>query len=215
MKRTLFFGALVAILFSLAAPAAAQDMVKVKITNVSGQIISPPLVVTHSWEARVFRPGRPASDELAALAEDGDASALVALLETSDAVLDIAVADGPLLPGQTVVFELESQGQFNLVSAVGMLVTTNDAFFGLDSHFARKNGPAQRLNVPAWDAGTEYNSESCDYIPGPPCGNPMMRDTDGAEGLILTHPGIYGMGDLSAADYNWQNPAVDIVVAKK
>jgi hypothetical protein len=215
MKRTLFLGALGAILFSLAAPAAAQDMVKVKITNVSRQIISPPLVVTHSSEARVFRPGRPASDELAALAEDGDASALVALLETSDAVLDIAVANGPLLPGQTVVFELESQGQFNLVSAVGMLVTTNDAFFGLDSHFARKNGPAQRLGVPAWDAGTEYNSESCDYIPGPPCGNPMMRDTDGAEGIIHTHPGIYGVGDLSAADYNWQNPAVDIVVARK
>ena len=43
----------------------------------------------------------------------------------------------------------------------------------------------------------------------------MMRDTDGAEGLILTHPGIYGTGDLSPADYNWQNPAVDVVVNRK
>ncbi len=215
MKRTLFFGALVAILFSLAAPAAAQDMVRVKITNVSKQIISPPLVVTHSGETRIFRPGKPASDALAALAEDGDTSALVALLATNDAVGDYAVADGMLFPGQSVVFDLESQGQFNLVSAVGMLVSTNDAFFGLDSHFARKNGPAQRLNVPAWDAGSEFNSESCDYIPGPPCGNPMMRDTDGAEGIILTHPGIHGMGDISSGDYGWLNPAVDIVVSRR
>jgi len=61
------------------------------------------------------------------LAEDGNPSALAAVLDGSDEVLDMKVADGPLLPGATMVFELESRGRFNRVSAVGMLVTTNDA----------------------------------------------------------------------------------------
>ena len=29
----------------------------------------------------------------------------------------------------------------------------------------------------AWDAGTEFNNELCGFIPGPPCGNPLIRDT--------------------------------------
>jgi hypothetical protein len=215
MKRTILLGVLAVMVVTWSAQAVAQDMVRVRITNVSKQIISPPLVLTHSWKARVFIPGNPASTELSVLAEDGDPSALAALLGESDEVLDVAVADGPLLPGATMIFDLERRGRFNRVSAVGMLVTTNDAFFGLDNYLVGDDPQNQRMSVPAWDAGTEFNNELCGFIPGPPCGNPLVRDTDGAEGFVHTHPGINGGGDLSPADWNWQNPVVEIRVVKK
>jgi hypothetical protein len=215
MKRTFLLGVLAILVVAASAPAEAQKMVTVRITNLSQQIISPPLVASHTWKARIFVPGAPASTELSMLAEDGDPSALAALLGGSDEVLDVAVADGPLLPGETMVFEIESRGKFNRLSAVGMLVTTNDAFFGLDNYRVGDDAQNQRMSVPAWDAGTEFNNELCGFIPGPPCGSPFVRDTDGAEGFIHTHPGLHGGGDLSPADWNWQNPVVDIRIVKK
>lgn len=215
MKRTIWLGVVAVLVVVWSAPAVAQDMVTVRITNISKQIISPPLVATHTWKARIFIPGDPASTELSMLAEDGDPSALATLLGDSDEVLDVAVADGPLLPGATMVFELERRGRFNRVSAVGMLVTTNDAFFGLDNYLVEQGAQNQRMSVPAWDAGTEFNNELCGFIPGPPCGSPLVRDTDGAEGFVYVHPGLHGGGDLSPADWNWQNPVVDIRIIKK
>lgn len=215
MKRTILLGALAVMVVAWSAPAVAQETVTVRITNVSKQIISPPVVVSHSAKVRVFAPGRAASTELSMLAEDGDPSALAALLGESDYVLDMEVATGPLMPGATMVFELESRGRFNRVSAVGMLVTTNDGFFGLDNLLVARNGMDQRISVPAWDAGTEFNNELCGFIPGPPCGSPLVRDTDGAEGFIHIHPGLHGGGDLSPAEWNWQNPVVDIGIMKK
>lgn len=215
MKRSLGIIATIAVLGAFAQPAAAQKTVTVYITNISKQIISPPVAVSHSWAVRVFTPGRSASAELAALAEDGDSSALVAALEADDNVLDVAVADGPLMPGQTVSLDLAVTGFFDRISAVGMLVTTNDAFFGLEN-LSLRGSPTSivRTTAPAYDAGTEFNSESCVFIPGPPCGSPMVRDTAGAEGFIHVHSGIHGIADLSPAEWDWQNPVVRIAVVK-
>jgi hypothetical protein len=196
-----------------APPVAAQNMVGVYLTNVSKQIISPPVVITHAWQGRIFMPGMPASAELTALAEDGDPAGLAAALEANEDVLDVVVADGPLMPGETRVFMLETRGRFNRISAVGMLVTSNDAFFGLDN-YRFKGSPfnVARTTAPAWDAGSEFNSEDCDFIPGPPCGSGGVRDTAGAEGFIHIHPGLHGDGELSVAEWGWQNPVVDVAV---
>jgi hypothetical protein len=132
-------------------------------------------VLSHNAMGRVFWPGLPASDALSELAEDGSPDALAAALEANENVLDVVVADGALMPGATMVSDVESTGNFNRISAVGMLVTSNDAFFGLDN-FRFRGSPFRvpRTTAPAWDAGTEFNSEDCDFIPGPPCG---MRET--------------------------------------
>lgn len=213
-KSILICGTLAAALIVTSVPALAQDTVLVRITNLSKQIISPPLVATHAWTSRVFVPGGEATPELALLAEDGDPSALADLLALDEGVWDVATAGGPLMPGATVVLEVEARGKFNRLSAVGMLVTTNDAFFGLDNYQISANSMNQRMTVPAWDAGTEANNEDCDFIPGPPCGNPFEHDTDGAEGFIHIHPGLHGGGDLSPGEWGWQNPAVSILVVK-
>jgi hypothetical protein len=212
MKRTIVLMMAAVIVVAWAGPATAQNTISVQITNISKQIIAPPVVATHTWKVGIFTPGEPASEELTLLAEDGDGSALVNELMMSDEVLDVAAAGGMLMPGETVVVELAARGKFNRVSAVGMLVTTNDAFFGLDTLYLDSSQAVQRTTAWVFDAGTEYNSESCDYIPGPPCGNPFMRDTDMAEGFVFVHPGLHGSGDVSLMDWNWQNPAVSIAI---
>ena len=212
MKKATLLAVVVVSAALWAQPAAAQGTATVQITNLSRQIISPPVVASHTWKVAVFVPGQPASADLAALAEDGDPSGLVDLLSGHDEVLDVAAAEGLLFPGETLTLEVEIRGKYNRISAVGMLVTTNDAFFGLSNFFVDPDQAVQRVMVPAWDAGSEANNELCDFIPGPPCGNPFARDTDGAEGFISVHSGIHGSGDLLPGAWTWQNPTVEIAV---
>jgi hypothetical protein len=212
MKRVLILTMFVVVMVGAALPAAAQYSATVYITNLSQQIISPPVVASHTWKVTIFAPGQPASSDLAALAEDGDGSGLVDLLSGHGEVFDVAAATGPILPGETAVLQLQFRGKFNHFSAVGMLVTSNDAFFGLNSYFIDPSQKVHRTVAPAWDAGSEANNELCDFIPGPPCGNPFMRDTDGAEGFVSIHSGIHGTGDLLPNEWAWQNPVVEIAV---
>ena len=126
----------------------------------------------------------------------------------------MAVAAGLLFPGESAQFEVEMRGKYNRLSAVGMLVSTNDAFFGLSNFQVDRSSAVQRTTAPAWDAVTEFNNEDCDFIPGPPCGSPFMRATEDAEGFIHVHSGIHGTGDLSPGNWDWQNPVVQIAVIK-
>lgn len=215
MKRStmLTLGLLVAL---LATPAMGQNLqtYRVTITNLTySQIIGPPVVATHAIQ-NLFAVGKPASPEVAAIAEDADASGMLAALEADDRVLDFAIADGPLLPGASVTFELQAGGRYGRLSALGMLVTTNDAFFGLNNFSINGEPRFKTVDVPAYDAGSEANTESCDDIPGPPCGNPFVRVTAGAEGFVHVHRGIQGGGDLDPVALDWRNPSARITVER-
>lgn len=214
MKRAVTIVIAVAVVLGMAAATEAQEgqSVNVYITNLSKQIISPPLVMSHTWKVAIFVPGLPATEELTVLAEDGDPAPLAEMLAEHEEVFDVDVAAGMLFPGETAVLNLQTRGKFNRISAVGMLVTTNDAFFGLSNYFIEPSEIVQRTEVPAWDAGTEVNSEMCATIPGPPCGNPFERDTEGAEGFVHVHSGIHGDGDLLASEWDWRNPVVLVTV---
>ena len=96
------------------------------------------------------------------------------------------------------------------LSALGMLVTTNDTFFGLDS--VRVRGGWATFYAPAYDAGSENNTQRCAHIPGPPCGNPFVRVTGGAEGFVHISPGIVRKGQLTPRLHGWDNPVVKVVV---
>ncbi len=190
-----------------ATSAAAEAQWRITITNATGnQIISPPIVVSHSSAADLWEVGDPALDEIAAVAEDADASGLLALLGTIPAVTDFAIADGVLLPGDSVTLEIAAGAR---LSALGMLVTTNDTFFGLDSARVRRGAS---VYAPAYDAGSERNTQRCAHIPGPPCGNEGVRVTNGAEGFVHISPGIFKGGNLRPRDFGWDNPVVKITV---
>jgi hypothetical protein len=105
---------------------------------------------------------------------------------------------------------VETKGKFTRLSVVTMLVNTNDAFTGLDSY--RLSGDGAVLRRMAYDAGSERNNELAAFIPGPCCGNPFVRDPEGA--LIRMHPGIAGVGDLDPAVYGWEEPVAKITIER-
>ncbi len=210
MTRRLIFTLIVSLLMAQLAFAADRTW-DVTVTNITAnQIIGPPVIATHGHKARIFRAGKRATGALAAVAEDADSSGLVAALEGNAEVLSVVTGGGPLLPGDSMTLSVTTTDDFQRLSAVAMLVTTNDAFFGIDSFQLHSSKKDTMTTAPAYDAGSEANDELCASIPGPPCGNPFVRVTDGAEGFVHVHPGITGRGDLDPAARGWLNPVVEI-----
>ncbi len=203
------------------APPATDSgpvMYEVSITNLTrGQIMSPPVVATHSAGVDLWQLGAPASSELTMIAEDAVNQPMINLLSASSAVADVQVAmgaGGPILPGETAkVLVMSDPSQFGEISLVGMLVITNDAFFGLNGVALPASGTSS-FRSPAYDAGSEANTEQCAHIPGPPCGNAMVRVNAGAEGYVHIHGGFHGLTDLVAAQFDWRNPVAAVSVRR-
>ena len=196
------------------AVAGNGPLFRVTVTNLTrSQILSPPVVVVHDGEYALFTPGEPASSELAQLAEDAMEGPLLALLGTIPEVSLATVGGGGVPPGESLTIDVAARGRFDSVSVVGMLVTTNDAFYAatLSATHARGKREAYAL---AWDAGSEANTEECAHIPGPPCFNGGVRVTDGAEGFVHVHGGVHGHGQLAAETYDWRNPAALVTVER-
>ena len=194
-----------------------QVMVTLSITNLMrGQILSPVFIARHGPDTGpLYTLGQPASASLAKLAKDADASGLLTdwSPEGNDAISEamfVALNGGPIMPGATVTMSFEVTDGNSLVSFASMLVTTNDAFIGasgLDVSTSRT------VNLNAYDAGSEANSESCAYIPGPPCGNHADDEAE-AEGHIYVHAGIHGGegSDLNPAMHDWRNPVARLTI---
>ncbi|MDJ0839875.1 MAG: spondin domain-containing protein [Acidobacteriota bacterium] len=220
--------ALFSIFLSLSSYAqeARGATYEVTITNISkSQIFSPPLLISHTAAVKPFEVGMAASAGLKLMAEDGDASLLLEELAPSNETFDLQIADGPVLPGQSITVDLEASGRFDQVTVLGMLVTTNDTFFSASTTAPRslqdlfkRAAPKYFTNVGqgnAYDAGTEFNSEDCAHIPGPPCGNPGATPDEASEGYIYIANGIHGKADLDASTYDYNNPVVQIKVRRK
>ena len=195
-----------------AAERGRRHIYDVTITNLTqGQIFSPPIVYSHRGRFALFTPGQPAIPELAGLAEDAAGEDLLALLGADPWVADVAIGDNVVLPGESMTVRVESPWGFRTISALGMLVTTNDAFFSGSTSvsFAGKT-----IYTQAWDAGSEANTQDCDHIPGPPCGSGGVRVEDGAEGYVYTHAGIQDRGSLDPAVHDWRNPVAKIEIKR-
>lgn len=192
---------------------------EIAVTNLTrGQVLSPPFVVEHTAAMTpLWRLGAPASDGLAAIAEDADVSILTAALADAEGVVSISNAPGPIPPGMTGTITIEVRGKRNLVSLAAMLVQTNDAFTGAQAlELPRSKGASRAVvtTAPAYDAGSETNNEDGDFIPGPPFGSGGVRDTAGAEGFVHVHAGVHGIGDLDPAVYDWRNPTAEIRITR-
>jgi len=233
-KRNIAMTGLASLSLVLAAliPAAVADgpggnhygwsgySVVVTITNLTkGQIFSPPVVVSHRPGFSLFEPGQPASEQLAALAEDGMTGPLTDLLDGSPEVISYGVTPGDgIMPGQFASVEIDVARSWSEISLAGMLVSSNDAFLALNGEslpsYLRSGRFTHTLYARAYDAGSEANTESCDHIPGPPCGNPGNRVTEGAEGYVYPHSGIHGTGGLDPSMLDWNNPVALITIER-
>ena len=199
-------------------------------TNLTnGQPISPPAVLLHSsgdTSDVIWTVGVAASTALELLAESGDSSELVA----SSWVDNSFVSEGPALPGTSanVTVNYASIDDVNYFSFASMLGNTNDAFTGLNKIDLSELAIDESLNyrTPAYDAGTEANSETAATIPGPASGDAdgenrgeaYNSDRDDVD-MVTMHGGVVTQDDgLTTSVLTYQqkfdNPVMSVTITR-
>jgi hypothetical protein len=135
-----------------AGMAFAQGMgetVKVTLINNSPQLITPPIIIIHSLEYQPVVLGEEASPEVRLLAEEGDASELATVARVYPGVEAVTVAEEYLQPMESITLEITVAGEASYLTIMGMLATTNDAFFlvGGDIDTLEKKGMDMGMNM--------------------------------------------------------------------
>lgn len=232
------FLAALALLGALVVPAAVPagpelSTYRVTISNLTeSQPFSPPVASTHQKAIRMFQVGRLASQELESIAEDGDEVPMFMRLSASDKVTQAVDVGRPLTRMGTTFGSFTDSATFEISAAPGdkfsiatMLICTNDGFLGLDAVKLPRDG-SLTYRLAGYDSGTEQNTEqSVDLVdpcsalgpmplPGDPDGN---RNNDVATvppDVIAHHPGIAGVGELSADAHGWTNPVAEVLIER-
>ena len=213
------------------APEPVSQMFEITLTNltegehgVSGQTLSPAIFAAHAAGVKLAEVGQPANAAIVAMAEGGDISGLVALAEAAGANVAIAMnADGTrryTMPGQSTTVTLTADKTNSSLSVGSMLVSTNDAFIAvIDEPLFNEDGTPRTatIDLMAYDAGSEENTEKASDIPGPlgldeaadPPGSNERVPTEG--GVIAPHEGIQGVGDVGEA-FAWEEPTAMLTI---
>ena len=202
-----------------------SQMFEITLTNLTtgepgtgGQVLSPPIFVTHAAGINLAAVGQPASPALVLLAENGDTSGLVALAAGAGANA-MPTAD-VVPPGGSVTVTVTADMVNSSLSVGSMLVSTNDAFVAAtDVPLFDENGApvSASIDLNAYDAGSEENTEMASDIPGPlgldeaadPAGSNERVPTEG--GVIAPHEGIQGVGDVGEA-FAWEEPTAMLTI---
>ena len=192
--------------------------------GMSGQTLSPAIFVTHPAGIKIAEEGQPAHEALVAQAEGGKTDGLEALAAAAGAHVTIAMnADGTriyTMPGQSTTVTVTADMMNSSLSVSSMLVSTNDAFIAAFDVplFDEAGMPVTKtIELMAYDAGSEDNTEMASDIPGPlgldadtdPIGSNARVPTEG--GVIMIHPGIQGGADVSEA-FAWEGPVAKLMI---
>lgn len=220
-----------------AAPAAsttaAQATYRVTLVNLTGgQPFSPPVAATHAAGLHMFQVGQLATDELAAIAQDGDELPMFNLFDGAPGVTQVVDVGRPLTTHGKVVGSFTDTVQFEIranphdrLSLATMLICTNDGFLGLDAVWLPDHG-SRTLYLKGYDAGREDNTEqSVDLVdpcsalgpfalPGDPDGNEDAAVATHPAEPIALHPGITGVGELSPAHHGWRDPVAAVQIER-
>jgi hypothetical protein len=196
---------------------------RVSMTNLThNQPMSPAAVALHGAGARGWETGAGASVGLEDLAEGGSPAAFLAEAETDPDVFTTAAGGGVFMPGTTTEVEIGTFRDGTLyVTAASMLVNTNDAFTGITRRMVSglEVGESWTAMVPAYDAGTEANSERAATIPGPAAGGEGFNADRDDQDFVTIHPGVVtaddGLGtSILRETHRWDNPVARIMVTR-
>lgn len=192
-------------------------MYEVTLTNLTNaQPMSPMTVITHQSGEHLFTIGKPASIGLERLAEEGDNTLL---LQDADEGTSLS-GSGVIPPGESgsVILTAETS---SCLSLLAMLVNTNDAFVGADciDMSTLQRGTLTQMDLLAYDAGTEANSERAVTVPGPAGGGTGFDAARDDRDFVSHHAGIVGVDDGladSALDmrYRWDEPVATITIER-
>ena len=208
-----------------------SQMFEITLTNlttgehgVSGQTFSPAIFAAHPAGVKIAEVGQPANPALVALAEGGDTSGLAAIATAAGANVVIAMnADGTrryTMPGQSTTVTVTADMTNSSLSVGSMLVSTNDAFIAaVDVPLFDEEGMpvSTSIDLMAYDAGSEDNTEMASDIPGPlgldeATDPPMSNERVPTEGgVIAAHEGIQGVGDVTEA-FAWEEPVAMLMI---
>ena len=102
-----------------------------------------------------------------------------------------------------------------------MLVNTNDAFVGANCIDVTKlkSGESLTLNLSAYDAGTEENSELASTIPGPAGGGEGFNSKRDDVNFVHIHPNVITKDDGLATSaltqaHRWDNPVAMLKIER-
>jgi hypothetical protein len=186
----------------------------ITITNLTkAQVMTMPVVALHNPSSPLFEVGKPAGPGLTLLAEDGGTDTLEDELRSRGRRnVDVYIAgDNNIMPGKSVQILIKTKNASKVrLSLATMLATTNDTFVAAMN--IRLPSRFKELDLTAYDAGTEFNSESCEKVPGPPCGSHGARDTANAEGIVTESNGLTGSGDIDLETYGFEGSPAKIKI---
>ncbi|PVZ69636.1 spondin domain-containing protein [Pelagibaculum spongiae] len=263
MKRFRVGALSLAIVAGLSANVSAAEL-EIQIENLTNGIYFTPFVAAaHTAETSIFETGIAASASLEALAEGGDIALVHADLTAANAsVFPASLAEGSpstgvtfpaaktpnveVSPGVTApIIQVTSSETNAYLSVAAMLLPTNDAFVGLNSWKIPTEAGTYTINLNAYDAGTEANTELLAVdensdanltIPNPSDlveSGRGFRGTGGLNGIngisgsdnntnIHIHRGSQGddnldggTSDLDSRVHRWLNPVARITVTVK
>lgn len=220
------------LLFPALAMSEGGKIYKVTITNLTaGQPFTPPVLVTHTRRTGIFTVGEPTSEEIQAIAENGNLEPLLAALGADVQVHEVVAGAAPLVPANnpgetpfdsTATFKITTHGRATFLSFASMLICTNDGFTGLDSIKLPKHKTT--VFSVAYDARTETNTEDfADMVP--PCqgligvssgddGTGMSNPLLAEDGVTIPHVGILGGIDLFPEVHGWSDPVAKIEIER-
>lgn len=208
---------------------------RVTLQNLTrGQPFSPPVAATHEDDIHLFQVGALATDQLAAIAQDGNETPMVRLLNdlrVEEDVTNVVDVGRPITPRGVVKGGFTDSVTFTIRAHPGdrfsiatMLICTNDGFTGLDGVKLPRHGTRVFLTN-AYDAGRELKTEKqpdlvepCSLLgpvvlpglhPSPNFNPPLVPTT-----LIKRHAGIQGVGDLSVALHGWVDPVARVTISR-
>ncbi len=206
----------------------ARRTFTLQLTNLTAnQPFGPVAVVLHPPPDALWLPGESASEALEVLAESGDPQPL---LDAADSRTDVVRAfggSGVISPGSSETFTFTLTGDELsadrplAVTLATMLVNTNDAFAGASGEALPDLGIGERRiwYLPAYDAGTEANSETAATIPGPAAGGEGFAAGRDDQDRIAIHPGVISAQDGLAdsvldGSHRWDNPVLALELTR-
>ena len=229
------FKAAAAITLLCSSTVSIAQELEIEFTNLTHGIhYTPILMSAHSDAISLFSAGVAATPELQMMAEGGDISGLVTLLDAANANNITNPANGLLAPGQSTTAMLSTDESNTYLSVVTMLLPTNDGFAGVNSWKIPTEAGSYSFNVNAYDAGTEANNEivnggGAPGVLGIPAAPGMDSGTGGsgvtteeANTTVHIHRGSLGDDNLTAGKsdldntvHRWLNPVARITVTVK
>lgn len=218
--RGVLIGAGVAAILGMAAASAVPAMgatpltYRVTIENRTPADLTPVVYAVHDRTARMWRTGRRASFGISRLAEDGVPDIARDEIARRRGVRSASIANR-ISAGRSISFTVRTTTRHRRLSWASMLVCTNDGFAGQSSYQLplKRKGKKRftvRLNVRAYDAGSEVNNERSSAVPclGAHGVGPDERRT------IRRHPGISGRGDLTVTSHGWGPNAARVTIRR-